>query len=462
MILDFGECLSRLKHCFLLYFKGQVEAVDKDIIGSSNIRYSLKNSTYFSIDSVSGNITALKVFDREQINHYNLTVIAIDGGGRKGIGDIVVYIIDVNDCAPRFEKSFYNISIHENFPVEEIVAYITAVDLDDTENAQIIYSANFTSRQFVIQSSTGGIILKKSLRLNHHYVFTVHAKDHGGLQGPHSVTTVQFNVLPASSKPPYFIKSKYRFKIKENNNIGKMIGQVLAARQDSGSTMFLSYSIISGNKEKIFRVNSIGVITTSITIDYETYKEFKLVVRVSDLLNKSLKSNATVFISIIDQNDNEPRFIIKTRNIDIAEGVPIGYTIYNCKTIDLDSGRNGLIKYHLLNTTGPFNITQHSGKVYTTGPLDYESVKFHRIYLGASDGGSPMLSSHLILQVVVMDMNDNPPLFINTSYLTHTKESVKVGSNIIKLYAHDVDSGKNGEFFFGLVPNKDSKSFPYE
>ncbi|ESO02482.1 hypothetical protein HELRODRAFT_65492, partial [Helobdella robusta] len=67
-----------------------------------------------------------------------------------------------------------------------------------------------------------------------------------------------------------------------------------------------------------------------------------------------------------------------------------------------------------------------------------------RIQVEAYDGGNPSRSSYLIVNITVLDSNDNPPIFENTSYEIHVLEGENVGETLIKLCARDADKGLNG------------------
>lgn len=51
------------------------------------------------------------------------------------------------------------------------------------------------------------------------------------------------------------------------------------------------------------------------------------------------------------------------------------------------------------------------GTITLTGTLDYEAVTMYNLTVEASDDGSPMLMSSMIVTINVVDVNDNPPLF---------------------------------------------------
>lgn len=64
----------------------------------------------FAINTTSGILTSQKLLDREDTALYHLTVVAKDHGNlaKSAEANITVYVDDVNDNVPQFEKQTYN------------------------------------------------------------------------------------------------------------------------------------------------------------------------------------------------------------------------------------------------------------------------------------------------------------------------------------------------------------------
>lgn len=64
----------------------------------------------FAINTTSGVLTSQKLLDREDTALYHLTVVAKDHGNlaKSAEANITVYVDDVNDNVPQFEKQTYN------------------------------------------------------------------------------------------------------------------------------------------------------------------------------------------------------------------------------------------------------------------------------------------------------------------------------------------------------------------
>ena len=432
---------------------------DDDILGSDNIRCEIVHED-FLVDPTTCKLYSNSVFDREKKDVYSFKSTVTDGSGRKSHGYVTVNVLDENDNRPLFPVSVFNISVHTNYLVGKYAAYITANDLDVGTNAAALYSATVDDT-FTLNDTNGGLKLNKDLKdaKNKKFIFTVSVRDRHAQLKNAAKALVYLNVLPPSTRPPVFEKKIYHFVVNENNAQNHVLGKVQAQRVNSNSKTFITYSIKGKHVDNMFDIDEFGNLIAKQRIDYEKNTMFELVVEAADTLKPNLVTNTTVQITVVDVNDNTPRFIAKDNLIKVIEGVPIGYFLYKCKVIDADSGVNGRIKFTIKNTTGHFTVHPDSGEVRTNGSLDFETIENHVIFIQVADGGEPSLSSLLRLDVRIKDLNDNVPQFFNTSYEVRVSEDQKVGNIVLTVGASDADSRQNGDIFFTLVQNEDSHSF---
>lgn len=73
--------------------------------------------------------------------------------------------------------------------------------------------------------------------------------------------------------------------------------------------------------------------------------------------------------------------------------------------------------------------------------LDYESQHAFELAVQVSDGGTPSLSSTQTLTVLLLDVNDETPLFEQKLYRTSVMENREPGEAVITVRASDLDSG---------------------
>lgn len=121
----------------------KIEARDADLNGTKNsdVEYSLYGEfkKNFSVDSMTGVIKPRYPLDFEKIENngdsstrvINLKVRARDWGNPSLFTDapLTVYVQDVNDHAPFFEKDFYKKTVPENLPSESSVLKVRTIIL---------------------------------------------------------------------------------------------------------------------------------------------------------------------------------------------------------------------------------------------------------------------------------------------------------------------------------------------
>ena len=85
--------------------------------------------------------------------------------------------------------------------------------------------------------------------------------------------------------------------------------QVSANDADHGTNGQISYFIRSGNIDNAFNLDAnTGIVTTKANLDREIRDSYKLTLEAADSGSSRLTGTATLKITIVDINDNRPRF----------------------------------------------------------------------------------------------------------------------------------------------------------
>ena len=157
-------------------------------------------------------------------------------------------------------------------------------------------------------------------------------------------------------------------------------------------------------------------------------------------------------MELADANDNSPVFMNFPNTTEICEDASIGIELVTITTSDLDTGNNGLVTYHLINSDGDFAISRFTGIVTVNQPLDRERKEQYNITVVATDSGFQPQSSSAVMLVTILDVNDNLPRAdppnLETCVPEHSNSTVvvfRLADNII-----DGDSGLNGELLYEI------------
>ena len=57
----------------------------------------------------------------------------------------------------------------------------------------------------------------------------------------------------------------------------------------------------------------------------------------------------------------------------------------------------------------------------------------------------------MVVDVDVLDLNDNPPVFLNKPYYAIVSKQAAVNSKVIQVVAVDADKGSNGDIYYQFV-----------
>ena len=69
----------------------------------------------------------------------------------------------------------------------------------------------------------------------------------------------------------------------------------------------------------------------------------------------------------------------------------------------------------------------------------------------ARDSGNPPLSDTTDVEISLGDVNDNPPVFQQTTYVANVPEDALIGTSVLQVTATDADQGFNGRVRYVLV-----------
>ena len=139
-----------------------------------------------------------------------------------------------------------------------------------------------------------------------------------------------------------------------------------------------------------------------------------------------------------------------------------GLTILTVAASDEDDSLdNRKIDYSIQqgNEGGRFQISTSTGDILLTGVLDHETTKAYTLLVMAKDRGQPPLNSTTRVEIKVLDVNDNAPVFSSAQYSVMVAENVTTGKAIIKVAATDTDTGVNARIVYYITSGNDLGNF---
>ncbi|BES90547.1 Laminin G domain [Nesidiocoris tenuis] len=447
-----------------------VRAADLDL--DSKLRFYLtgNGSETFILDRSSGELKTAKPLDREKLSEYSLSAHVQDKEHPEWecTSLIEISVLDLNDNPPVFPSANLTSSVLEDVAVGSLITKIHASDDDIGINRKIRYFLlDSADGHFNIAPDSGIVTLAKPLDRETKAFFnlTVKAVDLGVPQ-LWSVATLTVVVLDVNDNPPEFVSRSYHTTIPESAAIDTEVARVMATSLDTGMNAEIQYAIVGGNEHGKFVIDHLsGVVSIAQPLDYERAHEYLITIQAMDFGTPPLSNQATVNITVLDSNDNAPTFSKLSYSSRISEDCGIGDVVEQVSATDQDTDLNGIIRYSIErgDKHKQFSIDPNSGKVTVAEPLDREMIPNYTLQIRATDSGIPSLSSFVMLNIEVKDVNDNPPLFTQTNYTVIVQEDKRPGWPVVQLLVTDNDIAPNtGPFVFDLLAGKSRPPFRIE
>ncbi|XP_048187602.1 protocadherin beta-14-like [Perognathus longimembris pacificus] len=451
-------------------------AEDVDIGKNSLQNYTISPNSHFHIkvrNNVDGKIYPEllldSALDHEKQSELRLTLTALDGGSppRSGTTLVLVEVLDINDNAPKFAQSLYEVQVPEDTPIGSWIITMSAKDLDAGNHGKISYTFFHASegirKTFEMDSLSGEVHLKSALdfELVQSYGITVQATDGGGLS---EECTLRVDVLDVNDNPPEITMSSVTKTIKENAP-ETLVALFSVRDRDAGDN---GRMVCSVEEDLPFilkpTVKNFYTLVTERPLDREEREEYNITITVTDAGSPRLRTQHTLAVRVGDENDNAPEFTQACYTLRVRENNSPALALGSVRATDRDAGSNAQLSYSLLAGPQPgpdaaalVSIDADSGQLFALRPLDYEALPAFELRVRAADRGAPPRSSQARVRVQVLDANDHaprvlyPPQNASAPCTELLPRAAEPGYLVSKVVAVDRDSGQNAWLSFRLL-----------
>ncbi|XP_058060753.1 cadherin-89D [Anopheles bellator] len=422
--------------------------------------------------------------DREEIESVTLKMVATDRDNLQSEVELRILILDVNDCAPVFER----IAIFRKSRCEMIenASDLELVYLDELETEVLpeFLEAGGSLGGGGMTAELGGRIAYGVESLfemvqSAPYVGMPRLYDSEALTVNRTIGARRKPYKPKASRLPTRgrnaravpKKSLLKFALPENVDVGKVIVKLTANDDDFEKNSRVYYEITgqtelgSGERVGYFRIDRHN---GELKVVQRLPPESDIGLNVTARDVGGLSDVLQVLFRVYDVNDNAPVFEKAWYTFNVDEGTyPItGKKIGQVRANDEDSGMNGNVTYMLVpegEKKIPFSISPYDGTIRVSGEIDREAIASYRFRVLASDNNFDLkLSAMVDVEVIVMDRNDNSPEFTAydelrndrndvkslPAYVAYLDVNAKVGTFVKQVMARDADFRENGN---GLV-----------
>ncbi|XP_020860730.1 protocadherin beta-2-like [Phascolarctos cinereus] len=162
-------------------------------------------------------------------------------------------------------------------------------------------------------------------------------------------------------------------------------------------------------------------------------------------------------LMVEDINDHSPVFLDTEMVLKIPENTSPGTVFVLENAQDLDVGHNSLQNYTISPNSHFHSQIRNNGKgkrypeLVLDKALDREEQSEVRLTLTAFDGGAPPRSGTAQVRVLVVDINDNAPVFTQSRYEAQMLENSSIGSQVVTVSATDLDAGNNADISYTFL-----------
>ncbi|XP_030000830.1 protocadherin gamma-A6-like [Sphaeramia orbicularis] len=271
------------------------------------------------------------------------------------------------------------------------------------------------------------------------------------LEDPLQAYSLVLDIADINDNNPVFAAEETKLDLVESTVLGRRFPLESAHDPDLGTNSIREYKL-SPNEHFALEMsshingNAYPELVLKKVLDREAQAEHVLKINAIDGGKPVRSGTASIFIRVLDANDNVPVFSQRVYKATVSENSAIGTVIATLNATDLDEGVYGKITYsfsHLSDKMGGvFEINPDSGEVRVAGVIDFEDASTHELDVQAKDGGGQ--ASHCKLVIDIIDVNDNKPVIEIKSASASVAEDSKPGTMVALIYVYDLDTGSSG------------------
>lgn len=438
-------------------------AIDIDEGRNSRILYSIsgKDAAKFTIDNSTG---VIRTIDDLSTGHgidkvYSLIVWASDQGeNSKTTSAELTILLRPAHLFPTFSYlAQAQFTLPEDIAEGKIITKIQATSPKKGPNGAIKYAiaGGNVYDALKIDANSGEVAIDKAgldYEKSPIYEVWIEAAD-SDRPSLRSVVKLILNVTDTNDNSPVMDQLIYHAEVLEEESPPVLVCKVSANDADSGDNGVITYRLMT-DYDGSFEIDSdSGEIFTTMKLDRENIANYEILVKAIDQGVPQRSGTATVLLSVLDKNDNPPRFS-RLFSVNVTENAEIGTFVIKVTSSDLDSGENANATYSFTENPGKkFSIDPISGNVTVTEHLDREQQDEYVLKVAAFDGA---WRAETALTITIQDQNDNAPEFEHSYYSFNFLELQRNVALVGQVIATDRDKqGPNSIISYSLQQPSD-------
>lgn len=447
---------------------GKLDLPNDDSFLKASLRSINKNYHDFIVLSSTNELRLIRRIDQQEIGIHLFNIYL-----KNVTNDLVLnsFVIQIEIEGERvksnlnekliFTQDIYEFVVLSNVKIGSIIGQVNAILLNNnnTLSYSLVKVSDSSQVPFDIDTLNGSIYVKQSLDLKN-YEFKVNTNLNKMIT---SIITIL--VIDEYDLTPKFIRSIEIFNVTEDSQLGTQIG-ILNAISIHSNNDHIEFNILNGNSRNLFTLvkysNTKCILQLNGgNLNFKDQSTYELVIQVSNS-KYGLKSTCNVLINVLPGNTHNPRFTQDFYTFSIYENASINSLIGQVNAIDEDIGLNGYVSYKIITDINElsveyrtkddiirpsridFSLDENTGELRTLNELDREKYDLVSLHVSAKDAGKPERVDQAMINIEILDVNDNYPLFLKSIFNLSISEDAKMGTYLIRVEANDKDLGQNG------------------
>ncbi|XP_070426535.1 protocadherin Fat 2 [Equus przewalskii] len=419
-----------------------VRASDDD----SEVNYSIKTGNADEAVAIHPIAGCISVLNPAFLGLNRELIIRASDGLYQDTALVKIFLTQALNTSLRFDQDVYRATVKENLRDRKALVILggQGSHLNDTLSYFLL---NGTDMFHMIKSAgvlqTRGVAFDREQQDIHEVA--VELRDN---RTPQRVAQalVRVFVQDVNDNHPEFKHLPYYTIIQDGTEPGDVLFQVSATDQDLGVNGAVTYAF--AEDYTYFRMDPyLGDISLRKPFDYQALNKYHLKVIARDGGTPSLQTEEEVIVIV--RNKSNPLFQSPYYKVRVPENITLYTPILHTQARSPEGLR---LIYNIVEEEPLrlFTTDFKTGVLTVTGPLDYESKTKHTFTVRATDTALGSFSEATV-EVLVEDINDNPPTFSQSVYTTSISEGLPAQTPVIQLLAFDQDSGQNRDVSYQIV-----------
>ena len=262
-----------------------VTASDADSGANGAVDCYIRTNNFFTLRPVGEGMYGLVTtsqLDREVNDRHDVIITCSDQGipSLTSSQSLSIAVRDVNDNAPVFSHTQYDVVMKENNAVRQHVFTLLATDADDGLNGTVTYLLQSTVKSMFEVNATSGAVYAVTVldrEVRDRIQFVAFAVD-GGSPPKRTSINITVRLSDVNDEPPKFSKPTFNFVVIENSLAGTEVGRIEASDLDLPPNNLFVFSVSNQSDEFRIDANS-GRLYTLRQLDREITESYSLLVR---------------------------------------------------------------------------------------------------------------------------------------------------------------------------------------